>query len=364
MTATTLDFALPAELEASETPEERGLRRDGVRLLVARRGSGAIEHRNFSDLAALLDPGDVLVVNTSATLPAAVSVHTGAGIPGELHFSTIRPDGRWVVELRHAGVPASTPWLDAEPGTTLALPGGGCARLLAPAAPTSSCPQTRLWVAGLDLPTGTAQPAAAGQPSRSLLCYLALHGRPIRYSYVSADRPIGAYQTVFADQPGSAEMPSAARPFSAEIVTRLVTKGVELAPFVLHTGVASLEDHEPPLAEWYRIPAETAARVNAARLRGHRVIAVGTTAVRALETVAGPAGLIRPDDGWTELIVTPERPVRAVDGLITGWHEPQASHLALLDAVAGRALLEASYGEALKEGYLWHEFGDSHLILP
>jgi len=343
-----IDFALPPELEASATPEERGLRRDAVRLLVATLDDGAIEHRHFSDLPSILASGDVLVVNTSATLPAALAVESPAG-PGELHLSTRRPDGRWIVELRHPGRPASTPWLDARAGTVLHLPGGATAELVAPNAP--SAPGVRLWVARLDLP----------QP---LLAYLAQHGRPIRYAYVDHDRPIGAYQTVFADQPGSAEMPSAARPFSAELVTRLVTRGVGFAPFVLHTGVSSLEAHEPPSAEWYRLGVESAAVVNAARTTGRRVIAVGTTAVRALETVADNDGFVHPGEGWTELVVTPERGVRAVDGLITGWHEPRASHLALLEAVAGRGVLEASYRAALEEGYLWHEFGDSHLIIP
>ncbi len=346
---------------------------------------GAIEHRHFSDLAALLRPGDVLAVNTSATLPAAVPVETSSG-PGELHLSTRRPDGRWIVELRHPGRPASTPWLDARPGTLLHLPGGATAQLLAPSGPASADRPTTDRPAPADRPTTDRQAPAdrpatdraapsGGSPAgvrlwvarldlaQPVLTYLARYGRPIRYHYVDHDRPLGAYQTVFADQPGSAEMPSAARPFSAELVTRLVTRGVGFAPFVLHTGVSSLEAHEPPSAEWYRITAESAAAVNAARDSGHRVIAVGTTAVRTLETVADTRGRVHAGEGWTELVVTPERGVRAVDGLITGWHEPRASHLALLEAVAGRAILEASYRAALEEGYLWHEFGDSHLII-
>jgi S-adenosylmethionine:tRNA ribosyltransferase-isomerase len=354
----TLDFELPPDLEASETPEERGLRRDGVRLMVAEGGPTAsdvrIRHLTFADLPSVLQPGDVLAVNTSATLPAALDVETATGIPGRLHLSTRLPAGLWTVELRHPGAPASTPWLDAAAGTLLRLPGGGLAELLTPANgwhAAAAEADVRLWVAAIDLP----------QP---LLQYLARFGRPIRYSYVTADRPISAYQTVFADEPGSAEMPSAARPFSAELVTRLVTRGVQFAPFVLHTGVSSLEAHEPPFAEWYRVGPDAAARVNAARAAGRRVIAVGTTAVRALETVAGDSGSVHPGQGWTEEIITPARGVTAVDGLITGWHEPRASHLAMLEAIAGRRLLEASYGAALEEGYLWHEFGDSHLILP
>jgi S-adenosylmethionine:tRNA ribosyltransferase-isomerase len=294
-----------------------------------------------------------LAVNTSATLPAAVEASTATGAPAVVHLSTRLPAGLWVLELRHPGPAATSPWLDAPAGMVLRLPGGGLAELLVPAGGWSatSAAGVRLWVAAVDLPIPRLE-------------YLARYGRPIRYGYVTRDRPISAYQTVFADEPGSAEMPSAARPFSAELVTRLVTRGVSFAPFVLHTGVSSLEAHEPPFDEWYRIGDEAAARINAARAGGHRVVAVGTTAVRALETVADERGRVHPGWGWTDVIITPERGVRAVDGLITGWHEPQASHLAMLEAIAGRPLLEASYAAALEEGYLWHEFGDSHLILP
>jgi len=348
----TFTFAVPPGLEATAPPEERGLRSDDVRLMVARGPDPSIEHGRFTDLPAVLGAGDVLVVNRSATLPASLRATTGAGEPAELHLSTQLPAGLWVVELRHPGVPASRPWLDAAAGTVLHLPGGGAAELLVPAAgPLEPGAPVRLWVAAADLPGG-------------VLAYLARHGRPIRYRYVDHDRPIGAYQTVFADAPGSAEMPSAARPFSAELVTRLVARGVMFAPFVLHCGVSSPEAHEPPMAEWYSVPRSSAATVNAAHAAGHRVVAVGTTAVRALETVVDGRGRVHPGEGWTEVVVTPDRRVRSVDGLITGWHEPEASHLAMLEAIAGHDLLVASYRAALEEGYLWHEFGDSHLILP
>jgi S-adenosylmethionine:tRNA ribosyltransferase-isomerase len=191
--------------------------------------------------------------------------------------------------------------------------------------------------------------------------YLAAHGRPIRYGYVPRPWPLEAYQNAYALEPGSAEMPSAGRPFTPELITRLVAGGVQVAPLVLHTGVSSPERGEPPFPERYRVPAETAAAVNAAH---GRVVAVGTTVVRALETVAAPDGTVAPGAGWTRLVIGPERGLRAVDGVITGWHEPEASHLDLLHAAAGDALLRTSYAEALVHGYRWHEFGDSHLILP
>jgi S-adenosylmethionine:tRNA ribosyltransferase-isomerase len=194
--------------------------------------------------------------------------------------------------------------------------------------------------------------------------FLRRHGRPIRYGYVPQPWPLEAYQTVFAREPGSAEMPSAGRPFTAEVVTELVARGVLFAPLTLHTGVSSPEVGEPPYPECYRVPEATARVVNAVRGWRGRVVAVGTTAVRALETAAAPDGTVTAGAGWTSLVVTPERGLRAVDGLLTGWHEPESSHLLLLEAVAGADVLRSSYRAARKRGYLWHEFGDSHLILP
>ena len=191
-----------------------------------------------------------------------------------------------------------------------------------------------------------------------------MHGQPIRYGYVRGSWPISMYQNVYANEPGSAEMPSAGRPFTPEVITRLVAKGVGIAPLVLHTGVSSLESYESPYAEYYRVPAHTSHLVNDTHRQGGRVIAIGTTVVRSLETVADERGHVHPGEGWTETVITPERGVYAVDGLLTGWHEPEASHLDMLEAIAGRPLVERSYDAALAESYLWHEFGDVHLILP
>jgi S-adenosylmethionine:tRNA ribosyltransferase-isomerase len=208
----------------------------------------------------------------------------------------------------------------------------------------------RLYIAHLDLP----------QP---VLTWLAVHGRPIRYGYVERPWPISAYQNVYVTEPGSAEMPSAGRPFTADVIMRLVAKGVGVSPLVLHTGVASLESNELPYPERLVVPSVTAARVNATHAIGRRVIAVGTTAVRGLEAATPDDGVTRSFDGWADVVITPERGVRAVDGLLTGWHEPEASHLLMLEAIAGRELLERSYEASLAAGYRWHEFGDVHLIL-
>jgi S-adenosylmethionine:tRNA ribosyltransferase-isomerase len=341
---TALAFELPPRLEAGEPPEARGLRRDDVRLLVARRDDGTIEHARFRELTRFLAPGDLLVVNTSGTLPAALPAQRADSTELELRLSTPMPDAppdSWVVELRRDRAPFG----DVRVGEALVLPAEGRAEILAPYA------GRRLWLARLELPGGLAE-------------YLGRHGDQIRYSYVTESWPFAAYQTAFAREPGSAEMPSAGRPFTPELVTELVSSGVLVAPVTLHTGVSSPERHEPPYPEPYRVPAETALIVNAVRGWAGRVVAVGTTVVRALETVAQPDGRVTAGEGWTSLVVTPDRGLRAVDGLISGWHEPQASHLDLLEAAAGPELLARSYEAALGHGYLWHEFGDSYLVLP
>jgi len=349
-----LDFELPAELSAGEPPEARGLARDEVRLLVSYRADDRVVHTDFRGIVDVLDAGDVLVINTSGTLNAALDGVRDDSTPVELHLSTHLPADLWIIEVREPYEGSTRPFPHARAGEVLTLPFGASATLLTPYLSDRPHPAdgpTRLWIATLDLPY-------------DLVPYLQHYGFPIRYSYVKEDWPSSYYQTVYATEPGSAEMPSAGRAFTAELLTRLVAKGVQIAPLVLHTGVASLEDHEPPYEEWYRVPLATAQTVNMAHAARRRVVAVGTTVIRALETVTDVQGVTHPGEGWTNEIITPERGVRAVCGLLTGFHEPRATHLAMLEAVAGVQHLEVTYSAALEHGYLWHEFGDLHLILP
>ena len=345
--ALSRDFALPRELEATEPPEARGLGRDAVRLMVSSRTDDRVIHARFRNLPEFLQGGDLVVINTSGTRPSALSVTRADGTVLELHLSTHLPANLWIVEVRLPNGNASLPFRDIRAGETLRLPEEGTAMLHAPYGDDGA----RLWIATLDLP-------------EPLDPYLARYGFPIRYNYVREPWPIEYYQTVYATETGSAEMPSAGRAFTPELITRLVARGVQIAPLLLHTGVASLEDHEPPYEEFYRVPLGTARLANAARAAGRRVVAVGTTVVRALETVTDAEGTTHPGEGWTGLVITPERGVRSVDALLTGLHEPRATHLAMLEALAGPEHLQIAYGEALREGYLWHEFGDLHLILP
>jgi S-adenosylmethionine:tRNA ribosyltransferase-isomerase len=350
-----LEFTLSPDLEAHEPPEARGLNRDEVKLLVSRKADDDISHVHFRDLVQFLNTGDVLVINTSGTLPAAVPALREDGTRLELHLSTHLPADVWTVELRSFANNKTLLFREMPVGERLELPGDATATILAPyLIDRSNAPKTagsRLWLATLELP-------------ENLLEYLQRYGKPVRYNYVKQDWDISYYQTVYANEPGSAEMPSAGRAFTSKIITQLVAKGVTVAPLVLHTGVASLEDHEPPYEEFYRVPLETARVVNQAHADGKRVIAVGTTVVRALETVTDNLGVTHPGEGYTKLVITPQRGVKAVDGILTGWHEPKATHLMMLEAIASRQHLEVAYRAAIEHQYLWHEFGDLHLIVP
>ena len=342
-------FAPGADSTASLPAEERGLRRDDVRLLVAR--PDGVTHTRFSRLAEHLDPGDLLVVNTSATVAAEVDARTAAGGARVLHLATQVSPTQWVVEVRSAP-DAARAVLDHEAGdviragrtrVTLLEPYAG-----RPASPTSA--GNRLWLARVDSPAALAR-------------LLRRRGRPIAYGYLDRRLPLTAHQTIFAREPGSAEMPSAGRPFTHEVLVDLVARGVRVAPVTLHTGVSSQEGGEPPQAERFTVPVSTAEIVEVTRAEGGRVVAVGTTVTRALESAVEDGHAVGAS-GWTDLVLGPEHLPRLVTGLVTGLHDPHASHLHLVESVAGAELTQTAYDAAVAEGYLWHEFGDSCLFLP
>ena len=336
-TLSALREAVPRRLLGAGPIERRGGTRDGARLLTVA-GDGEPDDGTMRDLPRHLRRGDLLVVNLSATLPAAIDA---GGLV--VHLATPLPSGDWLVELRRPCRAGTVPYGVTPADRALPAAGGGRIVLREPAARRADG-AVRLWRARPHLPGGVER-------------HLAGHGRPIRYGCVADRHAIEDYQTVFA------ALPSAARGFTHRLLAELAAAGVGIAPIVLHTGVSSPEAGEPPFPERYWVPAATARRVNATRARGGRAIAIGTTAVRALETDARE-GRARPGHGWTDLVVTPERGVRVVDGLLTGWHEPEASHLLLLEAVAGARLVARAYAAALDRGYRWHEFGDSCLLLP
>ena len=352
-----IKFELPAELEATAPIEARGLPRDAVRLLVSHYETDAMAHTQFFNLVDHLNEGDVLIINTSATLPAAVrglyrNPHANGETEIELHFSTQQSAEIHVIELRTVTPDGTKPFYYADAGDTVQLPNNVTLELIEPyQGNVQSGGRVRLWLARLSV-------------AESFHDWLNRVGFPIRYSYVPEQWSLESYQTVFANEPGSAEMPSAGRAFSPLLITQLVAKGVQFAPIVLHTGVASLEDHELPYAEYFRVSAHSAETINRALDAGKRIIAIGTTAVRAVESVVGDDRFVTAGEGWTERIISAETPPQVVDGLLTGFHEPEATHLAMLTAIAGEPHLRITYNAALAERYLWHEFGDLHLIVP
>lgn len=343
-------FVRPEQLTATEPPEARGTARDEVRLLVAT--NETVAHTRFWRIVDHLRAGDLVVVNTSATAAAALTGTRRDGREVAVHVSGPLTDDTYAVELRCSD--GSCRVGDGSVGEVVRLAGGGALTLRAGYPDPDVRTGSRLWRATFTVGSGVAE-------------HLRRHGRPISYSGAARRWPLTAYQTVFArpsrDFP-SAEMPSAGRPFSDRVLKALIRQRVRLAPLTLHTGVSSLEADELPLPERFSVPATTARLVNQARAAGGRVVAVGTTVTRALESVAAMDGTVRAGSAWTDLVLGPDRPARVVTGLVTGWHDPQASHLLLLEAVAGTQLVQRAYDAALAARYRWHEFGDSALLLP
>lgn len=344
-----IDFGGTRPRFAEAPPEVHHGSRDSVRLLVAR--PTGLRHRRFPDLIDELRPGDALVVNTSAVVNAevdAVRRTNHGGVPIVLHVATDLDDGSWVVEMRTAP-DAARAILDASAGE--AIEAAGVQFTLVAAYP------------GQASPTGTGNRLWRATASGSARAALDRHGRPIAYGYLSGRWPLSAYQTVFSAVPGSAEMASAGRPFTPTLVLSLRARGIHFAPVILHTGVSSQEGGEPPQPERFEVAADAADLLNHVRATGGRVVAVGTTATRAVES-AVVGGRVVPRSGWTERVITPEDGPEVVTGLLTGWHDAQASHLLLVEAVAGHGLTQRAYDAALAEAYAWHEFGDSGLFLP
>jgi S-adenosylmethionine:tRNA ribosyltransferase-isomerase len=362
----TVRFVLPPELEAAAPPETRGLRRDHVRLLLLDRDTGAVGHHRFDELPLLLAPGDLVVVNDSRTLPASLLGRTAGGLALEVRLAARAPAAgageRW------AALPLGVP---ADGGDPALVPTD------ARPAPPSLPPGERLLFGG-----GLTATVLGRHEEAPPLVWLAfdaggerlaeaLHraGRPVRYAYVPRPWPLHHYQTMFAAAPGSAEMASAGRPFTVQTVRALRDRGIGLATISLHAGLSTYGDPAvdrrfvPP--EAYQVPEATAAAVARCRARGGRVVAVGTTVVRALETAAAAdGGGVRAGAGVTRLRIAPGHRLRAVDGLLTGLHEPEASHLDLLGAFVTPEVLGRAYTAALDAGYLWHEFGDVCLVIP
>lgn len=356
-------FDLPDSLQCAKPTEVRGIARDKVRLMISDKMTDEIEHTLFRNIGYYLQEGDVLVVNTSGTLKTALEAYRSDGTFLRVHLSTKQTDNQWVIELREVVGQQTKRFTGGFRGEVLQLSSGGQIVLDEPYYATDllqveaqANEHLQLWQARIEVVDND-------NDNDSVESYLDRYGMPIRYNYVKEQYPQSYYQTVFAQEMGSAEMPSAGRAFTPQLVTELVSKGIQILPIVLHTGVASLELNERPYQEYYRVSESTAAALNLARQQNRRIIAVGTTVVRALETVTNRNGFSRSGEGWTNEFITPERGIFAVDGLLTGFHEPKASHLLMLEALAGLSHIEVTYRSAIREAYQWHEFGDLHLIL-
>jgi S-adenosylmethionine:tRNA ribosyltransferase-isomerase len=346
-----LEFSLPANLSAKEPPELRGSgRRDGVRLLVLNRQTGRVTHSRFERLCDFLAPGDLLVFNASRTLPALLTAWRDSDQSKvEMRLASHLSDDSWLALIRNV-LPENCIVLD-EPDSRVSFGLGLSARLESRHREIPGMWKVRFSAGGAEL----------------IDLFYRL-GEPVRYRYVSKPWGLNYYQTVYARDPGSAEMPSAGRAFTWRMLTQLRKMGIETAYLTLHTGLSSYLDDEldrrhPDLEEEYSIDKQTAMKIRTARSEGRRIIAVGTTVVRALESAAREGDMISAGHRYTRLMITPDYTLRLTDGILTGLHEPAASHLELLSAFISPALLKKAYVGAVQLGYLWHEFGDLNLIV-
>lgn len=345
ITSSIIQFDLPQHLACPKPTEERNIARDEVRLLVTT-NSGQIEHSTFNHLPSLLQKDDVLVVNTSATIPSALPILLPEGRQGKLHLSTRLNNKKWLVEITGN---KTVRWYGGEEGVIFQLPSGGNVRLEQRFYKNSQW--LDLWIADFNI-------------NRSMQSYLFANALPIQYDKLDRQYPLSYYQTFFSFHRGSSEMPSAGRGFTAGLITRLLKKGVTFAPIILHTGVSSLEENETPYPEYTEIDPVTTSIINTAKSEGRHIIAVGTTAIRAIETAVNNEGIVTSFRGNTELFIDENYTMKVVDGLLTGFHEPRASHLNMLQSVGGFEHINRAYKEAINAGYYWHQFGDLHLILP
>ncbi|MEO8110925.1 MAG: S-adenosylmethionine:tRNA ribosyltransferase-isomerase [Ginsengibacter sp.] len=351
MTATApsiIQFDLPPNLACPKPTEERKIKRDEVRLLVTTK-SGSIGHTIFNHLTTFLKEGDVLVVNTSATIPSALPILLPNDKKGKLHFSTKLNDKQWLVEIREITGNKTKRWKEGKEEMVFHLP-----TLTAITLKQKFYKNDKwldLWIAEFNNDLHVEN-------------YLEAFARPIQYEHLEKQYPLSYYQTFFSFHPGSSEMPSAGRGFTPGLIERLLKKGIVIVPVLLHTGVSSLEEYETPYPEYMEIDPVAAAVINTAKRENRRIIGVGTTVVRAVESAANEQAIVTPSQGKTELFIDENYSMKIINGLLTGFHEPKATHLNMLQAIAGYGHIERAYHAAIEGGYYWHQFGDLHLILP
>ena len=336
MQINTQSFILPDELHAAFPPERRGTRRDHVRMMTIDRKTGKVIHDYFNHLADYVKPGDMIVLNNSRTIPAALRATID---------NTCQE-----VEVRLARCLNETSWealvlsVNVKVGDCLSF-SDELSAVVIDRKPDSPLLILRFSLSGL-----------------SLYQHVYSLGEPIRYEYIKKSWDLNYYQNVYGTVPGSVELASAGRAFSWEMLLDLQKRGIQLSYLQLHTGLSYLNDDQfspKDNPERYDISKETMTAVLKTKASGGRVIAVGTTVVRALESAVSTGTL----SGWTSLYINADFQLKLVDGIITGFHEPEASHLDMLTAFIKPEMLFEAYDEAIQEKYLWHEFGDINFLV-
>lgn len=339
--------------------------RGDTRLLAVDRDTGDVQDGVIADLPGLLRRGDLLIVNDAATLPAALHACTIDDQPIELRLTGPLGDDRARVVLFGVG-DWRTP-TERRPAPPILAP-GSVLRLTSPEGhvPTDLSEMTATILA---VDPRSPRLVTVGFDRRGAALWAALYrlGRPVQYSYLTAPLDLWSVQTSFAARPWAAEMPSAARPLAWSTLLALRRAGVRIAALTHAAGLSStgdpVLDAALPLPERYDLPATTLAEIHAARARGGRIIAVGTTVVRALEGNVASHGELRPGPGETDLVLTASFVPRVIDGLLTGMHDPSESHFHLLRAFARESVLLGAWRHADAGSYLQHEFGDATLLV-
>jgi S-adenosylmethionine:tRNA ribosyltransferase-isomerase len=345
------DYNLPAELVAQEPLPDRA----SSRLLVVDRARPGVRHHTFAELPDLLSPGDLLVTNRSRVLPARLLGRRSGGGVAEILLVRRREPDLWEAMVRPARRLRAGAVVEIAPGFRVRIED----RLDAPKVQDAGGGPMRT----VRLLTGDSEPGAA----------IERHGHVPLPPYIR--RPDRAddrerYQTVYAREPGSIAAPTAGLHFTAGLLDRLEARGIERVELVLHVGpgtfrpveVQDVREHRVD-PESFTIPAATAEAVGLARREGRRVVAVGTTTTRALESAWTPQGSLRAGDGQTDLVIVPGHRFGVVDALITNFHLPRSSLLLLVSAFAGRTRVLAAYAEAVRHRYRFYSYGDVMLIL-
>lgn len=335
---------------ANRPPE----RRSAVRLLTVDSAVGAVGHGCLVDLTERLATGDLLVVNDAATLPGSLNAHTDTGAAVEMRLLGQTETGDWRAVLFGAG-----DWhtdTDARPAPPTVVPGD-----------TIHCQPLSATVTWVSPESSRLVEMRFDRSGAALWSWLYRLGAPVQYAHVSKPLPLWSVQTVYGARPWAAEMPSAGRPLSWSILLALRQKGIDVAAVTHAAGLSATGDPAldgDPLPERFEISPSTVAAVMRTRARGGRVIAVGTTVVRAIEGSVQLHGDLRPGSGVTDLVIGPHTRPRYVDGVITGMHAPGESHYELLRAFVDESLLRESFEQAVARGYRCHEFGDVALFAP